>query len=262
MIIVLPVYNRLEITRRFVGCLQKQSYQDYTVYVFDDGTDGTGEMVSKEIPGKVKVFKGDGHWYWGGGLRYAFDLLQNEQKDHFIMLANDDLMFEGDYLETAAGLLKDNLLVSTTIHEGGEIVDGGIVADWKRYKFKVGTPIDCASTRGLFLTLNTWKKIGTINRFLLMHGDYEFTLRAVEKGIKIIAPPNLVAFSTDMPEQKKKRLSVFSKLHPMNPFQHTVILFLHCPLRYLPLNLARIWGSAFWKTLRRVASQLGSQFAV
>ena len=250
MVIVLPVYNRREITKKFIARLQMQTYKDFVLFLFDDGTDGTGELVSKELPEQSRIFKGDGTWFWGGALRYAFKLLKNQIKNHTILLTNDDLVFGEDYLEIGSRLVKDNLLVSTTVYEDTKVIDGGIVIDWKKYKFKVGTPIDCASTRGLFLTLNTWKKTGNINRFLPMHGDYDFTCRAMKKGAIIKAPSNLIAYLTDKSDQKK--VHVFSKFHYMNPFHHTIFLVFHCPLKYLPLNLARVWGSAVWKTIRGV----------
>jgi glycosyltransferase involved in cell wall biosynthesis len=251
LVIILPVYNRIEITRRFVECLKSQTFQDFEVWLFDDGNDGTDEMVLYNLPtNKCRIYVGD-NLYWGGSLRKAFELLQDYQDNPNIMLANDDLIFGKCYLEYANLVLRDNMLLSTIVYQDKEIIDGGISVDWKNYKFKVGTPIDCASTRGLFLTLNTWKKIGNINRLLPMHGDYDFTLRAVKKGVEIKTHKFVYAISTDIPEKEKRRSSVFSVLHYMNPFHHTITLINHCPLKYLPLNLLRVWGSALWKTVKR-----------
>ena len=58
--IVIPVYNRRDITRNCLLSLREQTHTDFQVVVIDDGsTDGTSEMIQKEFP-EVVLLMGDG----------------------------------------------------------------------------------------------------------------------------------------------------------------------------------------------------------
>lgn len=64
----------------------------------------------------------------------------------------------------------------------------GVYADLKKLTFrqaKTKDEINCLSTRGLFLRVKDFKKIGGFYPKLLPHylSDYEFTIRAYKKSL-------------------------------------------------------------------------------
>lgn len=63
--IVIPVYNRLECTKRIVACLRTQAVdEELKILVVDDGsTDGTAEYLS--LQHDIEVIQGDSTLWWG-----------------------------------------------------------------------------------------------------------------------------------------------------------------------------------------------------
>jgi glycosyltransferase involved in cell wall biosynthesis len=61
--ILLPVYNRKDMTEKFIRCLKAQTYQNYHLVLIDDGsTDGTEEMVCSYIQDPTMI-RGKGNWW-------------------------------------------------------------------------------------------------------------------------------------------------------------------------------------------------------
>jgi len=62
--IVIPVYNRINFTKKCLNSIKQQTYQNYRVVVIDDGsTDGTAALLAEEFP-EVHVIQGDGNLWW------------------------------------------------------------------------------------------------------------------------------------------------------------------------------------------------------
>jgi GT2 family glycosyltransferase len=90
---------------------------------------------------------------------------------------------------------------------------------------------------------------------LLPHyaSDYEFTIRARRKGLKLVCDPRLsllVDESTSgyhrIEETEKSffrmlKKKFFSVKTPANPFYWTAFILLACPWRWKLLNILRIW---------------------
>jgi GT2 family glycosyltransferase len=249
--IILPVYNRAELTLKFIESLKDQSFQNYCLLLVDDGsTDGTGQKVKENIPGAV-VLKGKGDWWWAGSIQQAYYWLEkNAEKNSKIVIANDDLTFEKDYLQKGIDYLKknpDSFILSAAYNQDKPAVleDCGVVYDFKLDRITSCDvnqldKLNCVSTRGLFLETKDFLRTGGFRPRLLPHyySDYEFSIRAKKKfGMKLKCFLDLkvfmnttstgveeITFST-VKEYCKKAFSKRYKTNPRYAFTYYLITF-------------------------------------
>jgi GT2 family glycosyltransferase len=262
--ILLPVHNRKEITRHFIECLKAQSYSNYHLLLIDDGsTDGTSEMVLEYIP-TATVLRGNGDWWWAGCLQCGLEWLKENINDNnaLILFINDDVQFSPDYLEQACQVMSDKkgvLVLSRNRKVNSlKIIETGVYADLKHLSFKIAEApekINCLSTRGLFVHWTDVLAIGDFHPKLLPHylSDYEFTMRAHQKGFKcetsavlLIEPNNettgyhLINNECFIDFIKK----YFSKKSTDNPVYWSSFIFLRSRSFWLIVNLIQVWRRA------------------
>ena len=66
--VIVPVHNRVSMTRICLASLRMQSDQGFRVVVVDDGsTDKTSEIIHSEFP-EVELLGGDGNLWWVGSI--------------------------------------------------------------------------------------------------------------------------------------------------------------------------------------------------
>lgn len=270
IVILLPVHNRREVTRRFVECLKPQTHQNYHLLLIDDGsTDGTEEMVREQIQ-SLSVIKGEGNWWWAGSLRQGYEWLksQNLPSSNVVLIINDDTEFEADFLERGLAIIERNkrtlLQAQCYSRQTNLLIDAGVHVDWRRLTFKQAvTPeeINCLSTRGLFLRLGDFYGIGGFYPRLLPHygSDYEFTMRAHRKGLKLMTD-QMLKLRVDEDTAGHHELGkisffaslrkLFSRKMVMNPVYWSSFIWLACPWRWKLLNLLKIWGFMFVQIYR------------
>ena len=260
--ILLPVHNRKDVTRRFIECLKDQTYNNYHLILIDDGsTDGTEEMVREQIQ-SLTVIKGRGNWWWAGSLQQGYLWLKSQKisLSDIVLIINDDTEFEKDFIDAGVSAMRRNenalLLASSYSKQTGQLIDSGIHIDWGRFRFEqayTSEHINCLSTRGLFLRVTDFYKTGGFYPRLLPHyaSDYEFTIRAYRKGIKLVTDP-MLKLRAD--EQKtgyhltKEQISyetvknIFSLKSTGNPLYGTVFIALSCPWRWKIVNFVRVWS--------------------
>ncbi len=278
--ILLPVHNRKEITRSFLACLQSQSMQNYHLIVIDDGSsDGTADMV-KQLQPEATLLHGDGNLWWAGALQKGIQWLKgnNISDDKLVLIMNDDTKFETDFLATAETLLANRkrtlLLAQCYSQQTEELIDAGIRVDWAKLSHEQAANVDqinCLSTRGLFLRISDLNEIGGFRPHLLPHyaSDYEFTIRAHNKGFKLMSDPALKIWS-DQSATGIRRIepdsffSTFKALFSIraisNPFVWSMYVVLACPLKWIPLNLCRVWVIASKLLLRAIRNDISGIF--
>jgi GT2 family glycosyltransferase len=283
--VLLPVYNRREITLKFVSYLQQQSYQDYKLILIDDGsTDGTEEAVKQQLP-SVVVLKGKGHWWWAGGLQQGINWLKSNVKnlDDIVLMINDDTQFTECFFETALEVLKDKkncfLLAQCFSMQTGACVDVGVHADLKALSFTQASfpeEVNCLSTMGLFSRLENILKVGDFYPLFLPHylSDYEYTIRAHRKGFKLYTSSELRLWmneeTTGPRHFKELNFSLFlkryfSKKSAVNPLYWSTFVILAVPKLWVPYHLSKIWLGAVVTIIKRflyiclwnIAAQLG-----
>jgi GT2 family glycosyltransferase len=171
---------------------------------------------------------------------------------------NDDTEFADDFLERGASLCEDRervlLLAQCYSKQSGRLIDAGVHVDWRRFTFaQAATPdkINCLSTRGLFLRAGDLMAIGGFYPLLLPHygSDYEFTIRARRRGMKLMTHPSLSlvldeettgyqSFTADSRRESFRRLFSCRSIH--NPFVWSSFVMLACPWPWKIVNLGRI----------------------
>lgn len=199
--ILLPVHNRKMITLSFIECLLKQTFTDYHLVLIDDGsTDGTSREVKLKIP-QTTVIRGDGELWWAGalemGIRSVFQSYSNEDS---ILIINDDVIIEENYLQNMINHLNKHpaslVFSKAKSLQTNEIAEIGVYYNERTLSFENTedeSKINTLSTRGLIGKVSTYKKAGYFYPILIPHylSDYEYTLRAHQKGINL----KLVEFS-------------------------------------------------------------------
>jgi GT2 family glycosyltransferase len=245
--ILLPVYNRKDITLKLVEHLLKQTYTHYTLLLIDDGsTDGTSEAVLQQIPSTV-VISGKGKWWWAGSLHQGYQWIkENGQPDGVVLIMNDDSWFDQDYFATGMRLMEKStrtFILSSGINGlSGETTDIGVHYDFSKNQHRmteVETEINCLSTRGLFMHVNDFISTGGFYPLLLPHylSDYEFTIRACRSGVRLTCAKELrLYYNPDttgfLSEGERTFKKVFSKKNMENPLYFSSFYFLAFPFPY------------------------------
>jgi GT2 family glycosyltransferase len=194
--VVVAVRNRITITANFIETLLRQTHKNIHLLLIDDGSsDGTVERVEK-TPIDKTIIRGDGNLWWGGALQQAYLWLRNNEinPDEFVLIINDDVMIENDFIEKGVSyLLNEKKSLLTGIGYGKQSrlqMDGPVVYNFVNGKSRIaceGEAANCASTHALFLRVADFLDIGGFHPVLLPHygSDYEFTIRAWRKGYHI-----------------------------------------------------------------------------
>lgn len=277
--ILLPIHNRKAVTKHFIDCLRMQSYQDYHLILIDDGsTDGTAEMVSLFIDSyKLTIIKGRGDWWWAGSLQQGLDWLKKNgvNANDLILFINDDVGFSYDYLDRAIHVMADRqdvlMLSRHRLPDTGNISESGVFSDLKRHTFTIADSsekINCLSTRGLFTHWAVIQKIGDFHPRLLPHywSDYEYTIRAHQKGIKCETSPDIVIVPNHETTGLRGEFSeirftdflkkYFSRRSISNPLYVSAFLLLTSRPQWMLSNLLRVWVKA-GKTIFRAWRDTG-----
>lgn len=259
--ILLPVHNRIEITREFIKCLKNQNNKNYELILIDDGsTDGTVEYVKENIK-NLSIITGDGNLWWAGSLNSGIQFLEKRNPDNndIVLIINDDVLIDPDFLFTGATLINSMpdtlLLAQNKDKETGISQETGIRADLIRLRFNIATSreqINCLSTRGLFLSWGSVKKIGLFKSSLLPHyaSDYEYAIRAFKLGFHLTTDTSLTLVNnpkhTGMRQMihgtlKERVACLFSRRYVMNPVYWTNFVILICPWYMIVPNIIKVW---------------------
>ena len=286
--IITAVHDRYDITYKFIQQLKSQTYRGgiHLILVDDGSTDGTADMVVRECDGADKelnfsctILRGNGNLWWGGALHKAYKWVKSNLfglLDDYVMISNDDVNWEDDYLQVAVQILKEYdqeegrapYLLSGKGYSinTGELIDMVYYHDYTVRKGDSSTVSetgigDCASTRSLFMHVGDMLTIGGFHPILLPHylSDYEWTMRAARKGYLIKSDDRLCykfdeGTTGDNIYEKLTIKKLFSKRSAANPIYKITGIFLMTPKRYIPRELKKQFGRYFQKlnVLKRI----------
>jgi len=270
--IIVPVRNRCEITRTFITCLKKQTYQNYHLIIIDDAsTDNTIKMVMKEIPMDNRtIIHGNGKLWWAGALQKAYDLINHNDVSHndIVLITNDDIWFDPSFLETGISLLKDKIktiyFAKNYSMQTGKPMDLEVHVDWMKLSFDPmpSEPINCVCGTGLFLNICDYLGIGGMHPILIPHylSDYEYSIRACNMGMRILTHPSLKLmrneettgydYKSTYPITSLKRM--LSPKAPYNPIYWTTFILIACPYKYKLSSLYKVWVVRTFKGIKYI----------
>lgn len=226
--VITPVYNRREITRNFLRCMERQTYVEKEIVIVDDGSsDGTSDMIREEFP-DTALLTGDGDLWWSGGTNVGLEyVLARAKNDDYVLIINDDLEVEPDYLERLASFAqpRPHAIVGSvvvTVENPDVIWDGGRTLNWitaKRRILNQGAAlcdfppstyftVSELTGRGMLAPVRAFREVGVYDARAFKHrGDTEWPVRAsrngyellVYYGAKVMTYPDLTHLSEKRP---------------------------------------------------------------
>lgn len=274
--ILITVHNRKDVTVQSLHSLfqsLEKSNNEFIVYLVDDGsTDGTDVIVSQLFP-QVRIIKGTGDLYWGGGMNLAWmTALNDKQYDGFIWINDDSILYESAIEE----LLKPYLVLSYSVivvgafnsKLTGKVTYSGKVKETGDFVEPNGTYQEIKFMNGnlVFIPYEIVKKIGIIDSFF-RHGigDYDYGLRTIKAGFKLLLTSCYVGSCERhdhvMKKYLSKQYSVFDRIKylysPLNSpiaafiYQNRYYGFFDALKMFLILHLYAIFPSIYVFKLKK-----------
>lgn len=263
---VVPVHNRLAITRRFVAQMHQQDYPSISVVVVDDGsTDGTGQWLASLGDARFRVITGSGSLWWGGAMTLGMrEVFSRAHDDDYLLMLNDDVRIRPDYVSALVRASADagGAVVGSAqrLENSGKSFAAAYHIDYARMRFLEpvdGASIDALPARGTLFPVRVARAAGVIHRGLPHHlGDLEYTARVKERGAMLIVSPAAEILTEDVPpSQAAARRGAwhrwFGRRSPDNLWQRMIFFHSRGPFLLRIVALPRHLLSA---VLRRLAS--------
>lgn len=195
--VLLTVFNRKQQT---LSCLERLFKQEIPegyalrVYLTDDGcTDGTSDAIMKYFPEKVNVIPGDGNLYWNRGMWTAWNhAAKDAHFDYYLWLNDDTELYNRAVKMLLESSLQNNdeaIIVGATVdtltHQrltyGGRLIDGSIPVCYGK-----DCEINHFNGNIVLIPNSVYQQLGNLDYYFThSKGDFDYGLRAKEKGIKM-----------------------------------------------------------------------------
>lgn len=221
---LLTCFNRKDKTIECIKSLIKDNSIDWNFIIVDDkSTDGTQEAL--KLFGNVTLITGNGHCFYSGGMRLAIGhaLKQDLSSFDYIMMLNDDVLFEEGAISKLVRYLnnRNSIMVGATCDSNGKLSYGGVILESK-YKPRYGIvmskhePILCDTFNAncVLIPTNIFKSLENIND-IYEHamGDFDYGLSAKRKGYEILVSNFFVGICNDNDISNTWRDSNVSRLN-------------------------------------------------
>lgn len=207
--VVIPVYNRREITLQCLKSLSRIDKTDLEVHIIivDDGSpDKTGEAIEREFP-EVQVIYGDGTLHYAAGTNRGISAALQRNPD-FIVTMNDDAVFHEQFLQQLVKTAVKNprsvvgglLLLWNEPHKVFQVdfkwktFDGGWIADENLTAFNIpqaSFEVEGLAGNCIIYPVEAIKECGLMDEQKFPHGwgDIQYVMRMQKKGWKLMVDP-------------------------------------------------------------------------
>ena len=214
--IIIPVHNRLDLTKNCLKSIYEQSFKDWSVYIVDDGsTDGTKEYISSLENSKINYLEADGSLWWTGAIKLGISkALEIADSNDFIMTVNNDIIFEANTINRLLDNMENNYTIcsSLSVSDRSEIAmsSGSKVISWifniTRHPFygksyeKISkaknVEVDMLTGRSVIYPTKIFIEGCNFDNLNFPHygGDSEFTNRAQRSGYKLLIVPSSIIY--------------------------------------------------------------------
>jgi GT2 family glycosyltransferase len=217
--ILIPVYNKLEYTRKCLADLKENingSLADSVqIVVIDDGSqDGTGNWIHDHFP-EVIVLKGTGNLFWTGAMNLGIKYAIYEHGYEYILLWNNDVKTGEEYFRylihamqaELKGIVGSKILTLQDKNRvwsfGGyfnpQTGDKGMIGyfDTDKEEYSKIRSVDWCTGMGTLVHKDVVKKIGLMEEKLFPQyfGDTDYSYRAKLAGFPVRVNPEMILFN-------------------------------------------------------------------
>jgi GT2 family glycosyltransferase len=215
---LIPVFNRLEMTRVFIADLEAQQTHEpiHTIVIDDGSTDGTAQFLRSKP--NIQVLQGDGGLWWGGAIDQGIrEVRKVAQPTDWVLFLNNDTRIGPDFvanlLNAAARNDKAALGAILLDDASGEVLSLG--AEITPHKLRIrdrldslgpvdhdklrGCEVACdaLSGRGVLYPLSALIDVGGMRPRVLPHylADYELSVRVRAAGYRLLVSGDAAVLS-------------------------------------------------------------------
>jgi GT2 family glycosyltransferase len=258
-------YNRIQKTNTFLSSLLSQSVPEnclLDVYLLDDKSpDGTADSVRQNFP-TVTVIDGTGNLFWAGSMRTLWEHVNTIKSYDLILLLNDDVeLFEGAINNLINAYYKLNRspaiivgsvrsLSNDNVSYGGRKLTSRITGDSDMVVPDKTELKECelGNANIMLIDKNTVAKIGILSEFTHGVADYDYTMRAVEAGIKVWVAPGFYGYCENdhgvpwlsSKHSLKERINYLYSPKGLAYKEYLLYIKKHFPLMY-PVLVVKLW---------------------
>ena len=206
--VVIPTYNRYEITRVMLDLLAAQTNQNFITIIVDSGSvDGTKDLAAEN--NCILLDVGNDVW-WTGAIEYGVNYA-NSLEVEWILVLNDDIKFDVNFIESMLQASKDNpdsINVPSQTDMSGNIFNGYTLSPFLKNRQpmevgpyrKTGYSIDIGNGCALMFASSLPQSICLFDEKNCPHygGDVYLFLTAKKFGVEIKVHPSISILQTSV----------------------------------------------------------------
>ena len=206
---LMTCYNRKEKTMNALSNLiQGNPEISFSFMVADDGSsDGTYEELAK-FP-RTRVIRGDGSWFYSGGMRAVIEEAKKEKQSYdYCLFFNDDVDFYESAIENLCKKDRNVIWVGPTSDEEGNLSYGGVLktSKWRpnpeiiMADNSMGRECDTFNANCVLIPWDIFIKLDNIDQvYTHSMGDFDYGFSAKRKGYVLKVSDEFVGVCPDNP---------------------------------------------------------------
>lgn len=206
---LMTCYNRKEKTMNALrNLIQGNPEISFSFMAADDGSsDGTYEELAK-FP-RTRVIRGDGSWFYSGGMRAVIEEAKKEKQIYdYCLFFNDDVDFHESAIEKLCKKERNVIWVGPTSDEEGNLSYGGVLktSKWRpnpeiiMADNSMGRECDTFNANCVLIPWDIFIKLDNIDQvYTHSMGDFDYGFSAKRKGYVLKVSDEFVGICPDNP---------------------------------------------------------------